>query len=68
MKFEMLLDFDMQLEADYSGDIVNGYEVSQVRINGCLVVLNGSQMEELQEAIHEQDLFFHEEELSLLDE
>jgi hypothetical protein len=68
MKFEMLLDFDMQLVADYTGDIVNGYKVSEVRINGSVVELTKKQMKELYGVIHEEDLFFHEEELFLLNE
>lgn len=67
-EFEMLLDFDMQLEADYTGDIINGYKVSEVRINGSVINLTKKQMEELFEAISEQDLFFDEEELALLHE
>lgn len=63
-KFEMLLDYDMQLVAYYEQE---GYKIQKVEINGSLITLIEDQTKELIEDIKDAEAFFENETIVVLD-
>lgn len=68
MKYEMDLDYGISLVAHYTNDIVKGYEITKVLINGTVVELTEDQKEELIEEIIMTEVYFEDEEIINLDD
>jgi hypothetical protein len=62
MIYKMDLDYGINLVAHYENDIVNGYVITSVTVNGSNVELTEDQKEELIEEIIVAEVYLEDEE------